>query len=61
MDIPTLILDLENASEKAREQETLEGASLTYNQLLAAAIDKFVKTGIVKTTGTASAQTGNIT
>lgn len=59
---PVLIDDLlEIFSTEATATESPEESRERIAEKLAAAIDKFVRTGLVTTAGTATAQTGNIT
>lgn len=59
---PVLIADLLTIfSAEALVTESPEESRQRIAEKLAAAIDKFVRTGLVITTGSAIAQTGNIT
>ena len=59
---PQLIADLlEMWETEAQETESAEASRLRIAEKMAAAIKKFIKAGIVNTTGTAAAQTGKMT
>lgn len=59
---PQLIADLLEMWEiEAEETESPEASRQRIAQKMAAAIKKFIKEGIVNTTGTAAAQTGKMT
>ena len=52
---------LEIWTTESQEKESAENSRQRIAQKMAAAIKKFIKAGTVTTTGTATAQTGNIT
>ena len=59
---PELIADLlEIWENEAEETESAEESRQRIAQKMAAAIKKFIKAGVVITTGSATTQTGNIT
>jgi len=59
--IEDLQKDIEIASQEARKMDSLEESAKVWAEYMAKAIDNYIKSGDVNTTGSASAQTGKIT
>lgn len=61
LNLPGLVADIIAAEQAASGEDSVEAARLKFATELATAIDTYVRTGTVTTTGTAAAQTGLIT
>lgn len=53
--------DLINATVQSRKKNTVDEALYEYAQLMAKALEKFVKSGDVNTAGSSTNQTGKVT
>jgi hypothetical protein len=53
--------DIEKASEEARKMDSLEESARVWAEYMSKAIDNYIRSGDVNTTGDANNQTGKMT